>query len=532
MYSCVLISVRLCTGLIRPRIGWGLLVVVLSLSSLTFAQCPPLCTAPGAAVPAEVFDSVGYSVASIGDADGDGIGDYAVGAPGDDAAGLNAGAVYIFSGAACAPMPYSPLLGAAPGDNFGRSIASVGDVNLDGFSDFAVGAPGADPFAVLDVGVVTIHSGLTGAPIFLYPAFPAAVIPFIPGTSNVGWSVAGLGLVDGDIIPDILVGAPGYDGPGGVTPDVGAAVVVSTATGLPIYPLIPGAFPGAMLGYSVAAAGLLDADLITDFIAGAPDLGGPSPGYVSIHSGAAGVPAPYSPIFGAAAADQFGFSVAGVGDVSSPLDGVPDFVVGANLADPLALGDEGAAYLFSGATGVILCPPLAGAAAGDNFGTSVAGPGDVSGNGIPDFLVGAPFFDPVATPADAGAAFAYSGSSCALLCEIDGTAAGQGVGFSVAGAGTVDANPVADIIVGAPAGLPQIFLALPAAFVYPLLKGDMNCDGILTAADVVLHLNCTFLGIGATCESCIADLNCDGIMTAADVVNLLNFVFLGTPPPC
>jgi hypothetical protein len=62
-------------------------------------------------------------------------------------------------------------------------------------------------------------------------------------------------------------------------------------------------------------------------------------------------------------------------------------------------------------------------------------------------------------------------------------------------------------------------------------KGDLNCDGILTAADVVLHLNLTFLGIGQP-PPCVPDLNCDGILTAADVVILLNMTFLGAPPGC
>lgn len=62
-------------------------------------------------------------------------------------------------------------------------------------------------------------------------------------------------------------------------------------------------------------------------------------------------------------------------------------------------------------------------------------------------------------------------------------------------------------------------------------KGDMNADGVLTASDVVLILNCTFLGVGS-CNLCFADVNCDGNLTAADVVIELNYVFLGIPPPC
>jgi len=65
----------------------------------------------------------------------------------------------------------------------------------------------------------------------------------------------------------------------------------------------------------------------------------------------------------------------------------------------------------------------------------------------------------------------------------------------------------------------------------PCDMGDLNCDAVLTSADVVLHLNRTFLGIG-TYPPCVPDLNCDGILTSADVVILLNMTYLGTPPGC
>lgn len=62
-------------------------------------------------------------------------------------------------------------------------------------------------------------------------------------------------------------------------------------------------------------------------------------------------------------------------------------------------------------------------------------------------------------------------------------------------------------------------------------KGDLNQDGSLTPADVVLELNCVFLGSG-NCASCLTDNNCDGTLSPADVVNELNLVFLDINPPC
>ena len=63
------------------------------------------------------------------------------------------------------------------------------------------------------------------------------------------------------------------------------------------------------------------------------------------------------------------------------------------------------------------------------------------------------------------------------------------------------------------------------------VKGNFDSKVNLTATDVVLSLNCTFLGAG-DCELCFADTNCDGVLSASDVMLELNAVFLGEPFPC
>lgn len=60
-------------------------------------------------------------------------------------------------------------------------------------------------------------------------------------------------------------------------------------------------------------------------------------------------------------------------------------------------------------------------------------------------------------------------------------------------------------------------------------KGDLDADGSATSSDVVLMLNCAFMGTDG-CSLCFADLDCDGVLTSVDVVQELNLVFLGTPP--
>ena len=101
----------------------------------------------------DIQDAFGQSVAGIGDLDGDGINDAAVGAYFDDDGGLDRGAVYILflnsKGAVKSEQKISDTAGGFTGglenaDRFGSSVISIGDLNGDGVSDLAVGASGTD----------------------------------------------------------------------------------------------------------------------------------------------------------------------------------------------------------------------------------------------------------------------------------------------------------------------------------------------------------------------------------------------------
>src|SRR5262249_45362141 len=146
---------------------------------------------------------------------------------------------------------------------------------------------------------------------------------------------------------------------------------------------------------------------------------------------------------GAAAGDGFGTAVAGVGDVNG--DGKGDFLVGAPYSDTGGT-DAGSAYLYSGANGSLLAQRN-GAAAGDHFGAALAGAGDADGDGIPDLLVAAPAASPGGR-SGAGSAYLYSGADGHLLFQRDGAAAQVALGTSVTGAGDVDGDGRADFALG------------------------------------------------------------------------------------
>ena len=146
---------------------------------------------------------------------------------------------------------------------------------------------------------------------------------------------------------------------------------------------------------------------------------------------------------GGAKLDFYGLSVTGVGDVD--LDGHPDVAVGAPGADTSNGVDSGLLTVYSGRDFSVL-KVIAGSGAGDRFGTGVRSAGDVDKDGRLDLIVSAPGDD--AAGKDAGAAAVFSGKDWSVLRVIRGDRAGQKLS-AVSGAGDVDGDGHADVIVGA-----------------------------------------------------------------------------------
>ncbi|TAH37706.1 MAG: hypothetical protein EYC70_06995 [Planctomycetota bacterium] len=378
-------------------------------------------------------DELGHAVSCAGDVNGDGFDDLIAGAPYSSPGGMTlAGSAFVYSG------PTGALLYSYDGSTtqafFGISVSGVGDVNTDGFDDFIVGESQNS-----NGGSAFVYSGMTGALLYRFDGQSVG--------DSFGWSVSGAGDVNGDGVPDLIVGARYADSLGAFS-DAGSAYVFSGATGNRLY-RIDGQNNNASLGWSVSDAGDVNADGFADFAVGAPNavvpMGGafPRPGSVFVHSGANG--SLLYRLDGEDNGDDFGIAVSGLEDISN--DGFDDLVIGAYRADPNGLTYAGSAYLYSGATGVRL-QRFDGDNAYDYFGGSVSGAGDVNGDGFGDFLVGADHADPGGA-SGAGSVFLYSGAAGYLLARLDGELAGDELGASVSGAGNTDGDGIEDIVVGA-----------------------------------------------------------------------------------
>lgn len=337
------------------------------------------------------------------------------------------------------------LPGAASGDTFGGAVSPAGDFNGDGIGDVIVGAYQSDAGG-LDAGRAYIYFG--GRRV---DAKPDLILTGEAPGDLFGVSVACAGDVNKDGYADVIVGAHENDARGA---NAGRAYIYFGGPGADTKPdvVLTGEAAGDAFGYSVAGAGDMNKDGYADVVVGAYEnsAAAAAAGRAYVFLGGPRMDAvPDAILSGEATGDYFGISVAGAGDVNK--DGFADVIVGAYQNDAGGL-DAGRAYVYLGGKTLQDRPDvvMTAAGAGDSFGFSVAGAGDMNGDGFADVIVGAYHND--AMGANAGRAYVFFGRK-SLKGEPDlvlnGEAAGDAFGYSVAPAGDVNADGFADVVVGA-----------------------------------------------------------------------------------
>jgi len=170
-----------------------------------------------------IYANLGFAAAGLEDASGDGVADIAVGEPGDDHRAASAGSVLIFSGAdgSLLARRLDPL--GATNNRFGESVAVIPDLNGDLVGDLVVGAPRRTTSVGTQSGEIIVLSGADGGVLMRLHD------PDGEGGDQFGAVLAVLPDVDGDRVPDIVVGARYADRPG--ANDAGRAIVFSGADG-------------------------------------------------------------------------------------------------------------------------------------------------------------------------------------------------------------------------------------------------------------------------------------------------------------
>ena len=466
----------------------------------------------GFIISAERDDNLGYSVSDAGDINGDGIGDLVIGSPlSDPDDKSNAGVTYLLFGSKEGfDLTLNPstlgtkgfvINGDQAGDQSGRSVSNIGDINGDGVDDLAIGAPfsriNGDNSGAAYIIFGSKQSDYFGNPIELSDLGSKGLT--IKGSNsghNAGWAVSGAGDFNGDGINDLLIGATnpsdnenGIDGESYVI--FGKRGFSSTIDlsniGLNDGLKIISDYPNN-LGYSVSDAGDINQDGKDDLIIGAPyaDTNGNNSGssYV-IYGRRIDTENPITDntinvslldsnndftgfTINGQDKDQSGFFVSKAGDING--DGIADLIIGARDGNPNNKEFAGRAYVvfckegdmgdnfnlsdLNGSNGFT----INGIGSLDNAGWSVSDLGDINDDGIDDIIIGANNAN-----SSYGQSYVIYGSrdsfsSTFELSNLNGTngfiissiAETGNLGHSVSGAGDVNGDGVNDLIISAP----------------------------------------------------------------------------------
>ncbi|KAA3609170.1 MAG: hypothetical protein DWQ01_10150 [Planctomycetota bacterium] len=311
--------------------------------------------------------------------------------------------------------------GIRPRGRLGSVLCPTGDLNGDGYEDYAVGTHHED--------LVYVYSGADH--LWLYPPLQGRDPD---RTEMFGYCLENAGDLDGDGVNDLLVGAPAT-----FTTKPGSVYAFSGADGKSLY-RVPSQSSELQFGSSLASTMDWNSDGINDFFVG--HFGWKSnTGRVVLCSGKNG--RHLHQLEGNAIMENFGGSIDTTDDLDG--DGFDELIVGAPQNAPHRENSVGSVFIYSMKDWSLL-QRIGGKEIGAGFGSQVKSTGDLNGDGVQDLLVGVYY----SSPNDmhhAGSVFIYSGADWSLMRRLDGETAEEKFGTFLGSLGDLNGDGVSDFAV-------------------------------------------------------------------------------------
>jgi hypothetical protein len=307
------------------------------------------------------FSQYTGQMGAVGDLDGDGYAEIAVGAPSGTSEDPDVDAVWVFRGPLSGVVDLNDAVAHWENSknwDLGSDIQGIGDVNGDGLGDLAVGVPGDGLTAIFQGPLSGFATRLVDADTHLRSGGE---------NTSAGFSLAGPGDLNGDGLDDLVVGDPNavidlvrYAGAAAVFTDLSPDEVWFSGGHM----VLEGARESGYLGYDVAPAGDVDGDGQPDWLVSAylDDSTGPLAGTVfllrHLESGVHRIDEVADATWlgeglalnAAGLGDSLGTSMAGLGDLDG--DGFDDFALGAPASDTSGQADSGKVILVAGGVGL------------------------------------------------------------------------------------------------------------------------------------------------------------------------------------
>lgn len=342
-------------------------------------------------------------------------------------------------------VAWTDVSGANPSDQFGTALTGVGDWNADGYDDYAVSSVGSDR-AAQNAGLVTIFSGQDDTIL--------AEIDGLAAADQLGFSLASLGMHDGDGLFKLAVGAPFASTANG--PFTGLVRIYSwdnLSGSLSLTTELLGATPGALFGFSLAAFEM-DGDSDLDLAVGAMGASFQDGEVLTYTMSAAGAATPAADIYSGTSGsmEMLGWSLARGGVLGGGGKGIGGpvaeaLIAGAPFANDLA-PNAGAAVILDEFGDQTQLPNPFASIADAHLGYSVAGGYDALGNGIGDYAAGAP--DTIN-----GDVAVWDGNSLTTALQLSGVGNGNQFGYAVLMIQDTNFDGYGDLVVGSPGAINQ-----------------------------------------------------------------------------